>query len=114
MRTSYALHGLILCTVLVFCPGLIAEAQAEVSKPDSAQQTATARPLAAKKTGKVNAPEGARVPGHRTKAGPDADWVPFAALGLMVFFFIALFGLKALKSRREKTSQKATAPPKAT
>lgn len=48
------------------------------------------------------APEGARVPGQRTKQGPDAGWVPYAALGLMVFFFLALFGLRALRTRRGK------------
>jgi hypothetical protein len=113
MRTSYALQGLILCTVLLFCPVLIGETQAEVTRPNVEQQTATARPLAAKRTGRVNAPDGARVPGSRTKASPDADWVPFAAMGLMVFFFIALFGLKALKSRRGKTSMSSKGPPQA-
>lgn len=46
-------------------------------------------------------PPGARVSGGRTEAGPDADWVPAAAAGLMVFFFVALFGSKALKTRRD-------------
>ena len=55
--------------------------------------------------------EGKRVSGGRTKQGPEADWVPFAALGLMVFFFIALFGFKALKSRRTKpTTDKKDGP----
>ena len=58
------------------------------------------------------APEGARVPGTRTKQGPEADWVPFAALGLMVFFFVALFGLKAIKGRQAKpTDHRSNEPP---
>tara|TARA_B100000674_G_scaffold346796_1_gene290271 strand:- start:619 stop:957 length:339 start_codon:yes stop_codon:yes gene_type:complete len=65
-----------------------------VNTPSSASKTLS-QPVS-------ETPPGKRVPGSRTKKGPDADWVPFAALGVMVFFFVALFGFKALKSRNAK------------
>ena len=88
---------------LVLTLGLFAGSpgHAEPTQPSSTINT----PSSASKTLSQpvsETPPGKRVPGSRTKKGPDADWVPFAALGLMVFFFVALFGFKALKSRDAK------------
>ena len=101
---------LALLLVLVTEPSMGSEAQAQTvksaataSQPSPSTKTAATTP--------PDVPPGKRVPGSRTKKGPAADWVPFAALGLMVFFFVALFGFKALKSRDAKPSNESVDNP---
>jgi hypothetical protein len=84
------------CGVLI----LVAVASSSTMATEADVDSEAAKTEAAQKERKTP-PPGARVSGGRTVAGPDADWVPLAAAGLMVVFFIGLFGSKALKSRRE-------------
>jgi hypothetical protein len=74
--------------------------------PASAEGLAHQRgPSDTTRTASASAPAGARVSGGRTEQGPDADWVPAAAAGFLVLFFATLFGMKALKTRRENKAR---------